>query len=408
MPYEDLIAQYLAAQNAQGQDPTGTAPVQPSSPMSSPGAVPPAPLPDVGGNAPAANPGLNSPTDMQRWNQAILQHKTTQYPGVSPASDYTPQILNAMTATQTANDPSQTQEATKFNALIPALGTAASKMGTIGGVQSQNPELNSYFDTIQKLNQAKQAAGVQNLGLQQGTLQYLQDLKAKQDAANALAQGQMRLAGAKQGQQLDTAQKMQDIKSAAVGPDTLNRDFSKFYSTYVAQGGNTQDTKALSNLKDAINTLKAHPEIGGGIKGNLPIGRTAFDPEGTAVEEQVKDAVKNSLKSILGGDFAAREGDQIFALAYNPGLESKVNIPRVQRVLDTLTAQQQAKMDAINYYESHGKSLTGYTGKVPSQASMEDAVRNAAGSPTGSEVQNKTIGGRNFTKGADGLWHEGQ
>lgn len=151
---------------------------------------------------------------------------------------------------------------------------------------------------------------------------------------------------------------------------SLDKAYSKDYLAFI-QGGAADATKNIKELKRAKKILAGTDMVSGPAIGIVPkVMRDLFLPKSSETQESVESTVQSSLKEILGNQFTAPEGERLLARVYNPRFEEKVNARRVQSVLDRIERAYAEKVRAAKYFESHGGTLEGYTGKV--QWDMDD------------------------------------
>ena len=180
----------------------------------------------------------------------------------------------------------------------------------------------------------------------------LQVLSQEQNRADALA---AKAAGEGNGiGKLTPAQKAVDTK------------FGKEYNDFVSAGGSSAISKNLKMLDDAIKIIDEASE--GDISGKIvglsdKTGTLSFThPKAAEAKDLIGGVAQSNLRAILGGQFAAKEGEQLLARAYNTAQPKKDNLNRLRALRTQIEKAAQDKIDASQYYEENG-TLKGFKGK---------------------------------------------
>ena len=176
-------------------------------------------------------------------------------------------------------------------------------------------------------------------------------LRSQQDAANRRA-----LLTAKQAEKglvLTPAQKAADMA------------FGKDYNDFVAGGGVSTIQKNIQQLDQAIllmeNAKKAGKNLSGRAIGLADSSGTLsyLFPEAAQVKDLVGGVAQSNLRQILGGQFAAKEGEQLLARAYNTAQPINDNISRLKALREQISTAANAKIQAVGFYENEG-TLAGF------------------------------------------------
>ncbi len=156
-----------------------------------------------------------------------------------------------------------------------------------------------------------------------------------------------------------TADALKIANKLTPGQQAADVAFGKEYQDWNAQGGYAGFNKNLSQLKDAAEQLKNHPELSGSVSASLPDAvRKRVDPKGYALQQQIEQAAQASLKATLGSQFTAQEGEGILHRVYDPALPASQNIVKLNGEIEKLERQALAKENASKYFEKTG-SLRG-------------------------------------------------
>jgi len=122
----------------------------------------------------------------------------------------------------------------------------------------------------------------------------------------------------------------------------------------------TDDFKATGT---ALQRLEA-PNL---LLRNVPGGQRRED-----IEQRVRAVTQESLRALLGGQFAFQEGENIIRNAYNPALPEEFNRARLKTTIDTLK-RVEAEQRARNKYFEENQTLAGYKN---ANLDLEEVMRN--------------------------------
>lgn len=210
------------------------------------------------------------------------------------------------------------------------------------------------------------------------------DRSAKQDAAKLdrefqaseaekARQGRLELEQTRQqgAQQLE-AQRAANKQAAApsapalsVGEKEIDKQFAKEFSKFTTGGGFASVSANLDKLRGAVGDLRSGENLTGGITSLLPKGaRDLVAPRRSAVEDNVRNVVQQSLKAILGGQFSEKEGERVINATFNPRLDEAVIADRVEALAQQLEAAAQVKQAQAEYFQQNG-TLKGFNVPLP-------------------------------------------
>ena len=88
--------------------------------------------------------------------------------------------------------------------------------------------------------------------------------------------------------------------------------------------------------------------------------------------------MQRNLRTILGGQFTAQEGERLIARAFNPKLPPEENAKRVRRLFLQMSSAAEQKQAMADYFDQFG-TLRGYKGKMPSVDDFYRAMEGDAG-----------------------------
>jgi hypothetical protein len=146
---------------------------------------------------------------------------------------------------------------------------------------------------------------------------------------------------------------------------TADTTFAKEYSAYVSGGGFSTVQKNLNDLDKAIKILETNKDATGKLVGAVnALGDTALAaayPKAAEAKDLVGGVAQSNLRAILGGQFAAKEGEALLARAYNPGAPTVDNLRRLRSLREQIIASAKAKEAAGTHFEKEG-TLVGFKG----------------------------------------------
>jgi hypothetical protein len=90
------------------------------------------------------------------------------------------------------------------------------------------------------------------------------------------------------------------------------------------------------------------------------------------IEQRIRSVTQESLRALLGGQFAEREGERIIRNAYNPALPEEFNRARLKTTIDTLKRVEAEQRARINHFEKF-QTLAGYKN---ANLDLEEVMRN--------------------------------
>ena len=163
------------------------------------------------------------------------------------------------------------------------------------------------------------------------------------------------------------------------GQIATDKNFANFYKDYLSKGRGAKNVANVERLDDAKEIMKYAAKNGIAIS-SVPFSLVAqrpslsafFSPEGVMAQERVASVIQQSLKEILGGQFAEREGIALIQRGYNPGLNPEENLERLLDLEAQVLQIVESEQDAVEYYENNNNSLAGYKGK---RYTADDFVR---------------------------------
>lgn len=118
------------------------------------------------------------------------------------------------------------------------------------------------------------------------------------------------------------------------GPKKLAEEASKSYDNYMTEGGSAIVKTNYKNLQSAFGDLdKGTIQTGKGLTkwiGGSDFALDISNPEVASARDKIRSAIVGTLRPILGGAFAEKEGQRILDLSFNPRMKSTENAKRVK------------------------------------------------------------------------------
>jgi len=156
----------------------------------------------------------------------------------------------------------------------------------------------------------------------------------------------------------------QDIKTQAEatkpseGEKTLDREFAKTWNNWQTQG-KPQYLENAKLFEDAIRKVETGEVDTGFIEGLK--GRQGFvDTKTKALEREVRSAINGMLRQTLGAQFTEKEGERIFAQAFDPKAKPEDNIKSMRRELGKIQKTADSIESQGMFFEENRGSLKGY------------------------------------------------
>ena len=142
----------------------------------------------------------------------------------------------------------------------------------------------------------------------------------------------------------------------------IDKKFAAEYNDFML-GGFADAEKGLSQLEEVKAGLESGEFnlTGWRVAGTPDFVKVVTDPEALDARDKVEEVVQRNLRLILGAQFTENEGKRLIARAYNPALEEKFNVARVDRLIKSMASSLAAKRSAANYFQMNG-TLKGWTG----------------------------------------------
>lgn len=161
---------------------------------------------------------------------------------------------------------------------------------------------------------------------------------------------------------LNTAEKAVDTK------------FGKEYADYFAGGGINSLEKNVEELDRAIKIIEQSKE--GDTSGKVigladKTGQLTFvSPLAADVKDIIGGVAQSNLRQVLGGQFAAKEGEALLQRAYDTGQTKENNLKRLRALYSQASKTVADKKAAAQYYEQFG-TLKGFKGTGSSDKKEE-------------------------------------
>ena len=174
--------------------------------------------------------------------------------------------------------------------------------------------------------------------------------------------------------------KIEQTGEVSAGLDEVNKEFAKEFVKLDLVGLGEARNRA-ARIKTVLDQLEDGEQLTGPLLGIIgEYGRSVFAPKSQQAKDLVESVVQTSLREILGGQFAMKEGEQLIKRAYNINLPPEQNAARLRALFAQLDAAGKAKSAMAEYFKSNNYSLAGYEGSrfTPSREDLEAAMDAAA------------------------------
>ena len=154
-------------------------------------------------------------------------------------------------------------------------------------------------------------------------------------------------------------------KPQTKGSIKLDEEFGKDIVDFAKTGGFAGTEKNIQNLTYVINALETQKDISGPkvgwSKANLP--ESAFSslyPNAQAAYDRARNVIQQSLKQVLGAQFAAKEAEQLIATSYNMYLPPEENLERMEILRESIKQAGELKRDMLEYWKKNDGTLQGF------------------------------------------------
>lgn len=181
------------------------------------------------------------------------------------------------------------------------------------------------------------------------------------------------------------AAKESKLLSLTPAQKAVDSKFAVEYNSFVTAGGASTVNKILEDLDKVETELASGKNITGRLVGVADTtGTLAYvNPAAQRVKDLAGGVIQSNLRSILGGQFAQKEGAELLARAYNPAASQEDNLSRIRELKKQIKASLAAKVEASRFYEENG-TLSGYKGtKFVLESPRETPKETATGGQTG-------------------------
>lgn len=181
------------------------------------------------------------------------------------------------------------------------------------------------------------------------------------------------------------AAKESKLLSLTPAQKAVDSKFAVEYNSFVNAGGASTVDKILKDLDTVETALTSGSNITGrGVGIADYTGTLAYvNPAAQRAKDLAGGVIQSNLRSILGGQFAQKEGAELLARAYNPAASQEDNLSRIRNLKAQIKEALAAKIESSRYYEENG-TLAGYKGtKFVLKPYAETTKETATGGQTG-------------------------
>jgi len=181
------------------------------------------------------------------------------------------------------------------------------------------------------------------------------------------------------------AAKESKLLSLTPAQKAVDSKFAVEYNSFVNAGGASTVDKILKDLDTVETALTSGSNITGrGVGIADYTGTLAYvNPAAQRAKDLAGGVIQSNLRSVLGGQFAQKEGAELLARAYNPAASQEDNLSRIRNLKAQIKEALAAKIESSRYYEENG-TLAGYKGtKFVLKPYAETPKETATGGQTG-------------------------
>lgn len=188
-------------------------------------------------------------------------------------------------------------------------------------------------------------------------------IKSDQQTAEAQAKATLEQTKAQTARLNAIAEKERKVLSLTPAQKAVDAKFATEYNAFVNAGGASTVNKLLADLDKVETALASGSNITGKRVGlQDATGTLAYiNPEAQTAKDLAGGVIQSNLRSILGGQFAQKEGAELLARAYNPAAPQEDNLRRIRELKKQIRSALDAKIEAATFYEENG-TLANYKG----------------------------------------------
>ena len=159
------------------------------------------------------------------------------------------------------------------------------------------------------------------------------------------------------------------------GLEAMDKEFGK-KAAELSMSGLADARNQSATINTVLKKLESGEKLTSPLIGAQPdFLRAILNPEAQDAIDRVGSVVQRSLREVLGGQFAQKEGEQLVKRAYNPSLKPEQNAARLRALFSVLDQTAKNKMEMVEYFRKD-YTLRGYEGnlKDPTVEDLEAAM----------------------------------
>ena len=184
----------------------------------------------------------------------------------------------------------------------------------------------------------------------EGKKQFMQQKRLDPDLMRAISSAETAGTQGVEGEPLSPFQIEFDKKAAPILTEFFTEQFPSIQEN-------------LKKINSAVKVLKTQ-DVSGPVTGSIPKALQVFiNPEAVNIQDDIASITYQALRDTLGPQFTEAEGKRMVEQAFNPLLDEKVNLRRLERQYDRIVQLVQSKIDAYNYSQEK-QTLRGYDGFI--------------------------------------------
>lgn len=194
------------------------------------------------------------------------------------------------------------------------------------------------------------------------------------------------------------------------GQQKADETYAEEHVKWRAMGGFANVEKQLGQFKRILGDLKTRDDLSGPWISTLPDWMQKFiTPDAIDTRDQIERLTQQGIKQVLDSQFAAREAERVLAREFNPELDEKTNLVRLEDQLGLALRTAAAREAAARHFDETG-SLVGFKPEMAKPILEDYTKRVGAGAPedtvvdgnatTASTPQGQPIKAKRLSQGA--------
>jgi hypothetical protein len=166
----------------------------------------------------------------------------------------------------------------------------------------------------------------------------------------------------------------------SAGQKSLDQKFATEVVEWQKAGGLPRVMKELKTLREALDNWEDSAWVSGRALGAVnavfgQAGRQMVSQKSYDLERSIREVTTSSLKPILGGQFAEKEGERLLQLSFNPMSKASDNKRRLEMLYENIKLSGELKDKAVRYFLKNKGTLAGYEDHIPTYLPEDKELR---------------------------------